>query len=282
MSSLTRGSLPARVYWRRRLVTVLLVLSVGFVLVRALVSDPTPAPGADGAVSPAGSSSQAPAVEDGSGLTPEKRAARRQARKDAAVPEPLPEPVGRCADADVVVSPVVDEAVAGAEVSVVLNLRTLSAPACTWRMSPAHLTVKITSGDDDIWSTRECPGQLDKQRLVVRSETSTTTSVTWNARRSEAECPGNTTWAEPGYYYVDASSLGGEPNDVQFELVDPAELSQPQVRANERAAREAARQERRTEARQERRAAARAERQDRQDRQDRSSQERRSAKGPQT
>ena len=44
----------------------------------------------------------------------------------------------------------------------------------------------------------------------------------WNARRSDEECSDRTAWALPGFYHVRAGVLGGEPTDVQFELVAPA------------------------------------------------------------
>ena len=46
-----------------------------------------------------------------------------------------------------------------------------SAEACTWRVSHDSLAVKITSGKDEIWSSRECP------RAIPRS-------TSWSARRS--------------------------------------------------------------------------------------------------
>lgn len=253
MSSLTRGRLPARVYWRRRVVILVLVASVAVTLVR-LLGGPNPDPGAPGltaaaqhsrtqpsdAQRPETTASQAPAPTAAQLARQQARAERlaaRRARLEArrAARAPLPEPEGRCADEDVVVTPVVDDAAAGREMQISLTLRTLTATACTWRLTPAHLTVTITSGEDDIWSSSECPRELVRRlaanSIVVRSETTATTSMTWDARRSEAGCPGNTRWAEPGYYRVDAAPLGGEPHDVQFRLLSPAEVVAPAAAA---------------------------------------------------
>ena len=43
----------------------------------------------------------------------------------------------------------------------------------------------------------------------------------WNSRRSDEECSDRTAWALPGFYHVRAAALGGEPTDVQFELLAP-------------------------------------------------------------
>ncbi len=267
MTGTTRGRLPAAVYWRRRLVLLAVVLLVVVGAVRLLGGGDD---ASAGAVSP--DAGQRLAAQESPAATPDaqettpptaeelaaararaearaERKAQRRADRQAerAARAPLPEPEGTCADEDVVVAPVVDDAVAGRDVRVVLTLRTLAATACTWQMSPAHVTVKVTSGEDDIWSSRECPRQLERQEVVVRRDTTTSTSMTWNARRSQQGCPGNTLWAEPGYYHVDAASLGGEPHDVQFQLLDPAVIAAEEAAAApepEPAPRRGARQDR--------------------------------------
>ena len=39
--------------------------------------------------------------------------------------------------------------------------------------------------------------------------------------RSDAQCTPLVGWPMPGWYHVTASSLGGEPSDLQFELKTP-------------------------------------------------------------
>lgn len=255
MSSLVRGPLPPGVYWRRRLVVLALLLGVVVLALRALGGDgggagtattvaedsgavapqeslpsagPTMAP-EDQAEVDAADAERVAAQEAARAEAAAEREAERAAREAATAP--LAEPEGRCSDADVVVTPVVEGAVAGNDVSVLLNLRTVATEACTWETGPAHLSVKITSGDDDVWSSQQCPGRLTRTEMTVRAESTTTTSLVWDAKRSAEGCPGTTPYAEPGYYHVVASSLGGEPNDVQFELVDPREIVAEQTEA---------------------------------------------------
>lgn len=226
-SGLTRGPLPPSVYWRRRAVVLTLaaVLVFGIGQLLSLGSDGSGGPtqgaqlaGADasGGARPtpsAGTStgSTAPAAVRGSG---------REGGKNAQAA--LAAPVGTCADDDVQVTPVVKHAVGGRDVTLTLELETLQSPACTWTVGPRHLTLRITSGSDRIWSTLDCPRALPNQDVVVRQAVPTTVQVTWaGARRSDVGCTRQAGWALPGYYHLQAAALGGEPGDVQFKLHRP-------------------------------------------------------------
>lgn len=225
MTSLTRGPLPARVYWTRRLlvllVAVTLVAGVGWLLGRgsdaAEGSAQATSVSADESPSAVATTAEQPAAQP-SVTEQQKKKGKKGKRK--AVPV-LAEPDGPCASEDVEVTPVVDEAVAGREVVIALELGTLLSPACTWQATPDELTLKIRSGQDDIWSSRECPRVVVAQDLVLRNNATTTVEVTWNSRRSDEDCSNLTDWARPGWYHVSAAALGGEPTEVQFELDTP-------------------------------------------------------------
>jgi hypothetical protein len=133
----------------------------------------------------------------------------------------LAEPEGECRAEDVVVSPVVDDAVAGSPVTITLRLRTLSSPACTWELAARDLALKITDGGDELWASRECPGAIEHKDVVVRRQVVSTATVTWNARRSEPGCPRDPRWVLPGTYDIYAATLGGEPVASSFELTKP-------------------------------------------------------------
>lgn len=221
MTSLTRGPLPPRVYWRRRVLLVALAVVLVFVLARLLNagSDASSAPDAATPVAGVPTSTLTPSAT----ATTRQRAEGRQPKKKRSEPV-LAAPTGSCADADIAVTPTVPKAVAGRDVFLVLELRTIQAEACTWQVSPETLTLKITSGKDDIWASRQCPRAVPTRSVVVRSAVSTSIGVTWNARRSDDECSRLTHWALPGYYHLDAAALAGEPADVQFELETPTRV----------------------------------------------------------
>jgi hypothetical protein len=231
MTSLTRGPLPARVYWTRRLLVLglalLLVLAIGHLLGGG--SDGSDSSTQDRAVQAAADPTAAAttgttdAATPGPGVPADTEATDPSATATTAAAPVLAEPDGTCADEDVAVTPSIRDAVAGADdgIAIVLLLRTATSPACTWHVSAHSLTVKITSGDDDVWSSRQCPRAIEKQDVVVRNAVTTRVVVTWNGRRSDDSCSRFTDWAMPGWYHVTAAALAGEPSDLQFRLEAP-------------------------------------------------------------
>ena len=222
MTSLTRGPLPASVYWRRRLVVFGAPLALVVVLAQVLGgssdgSSDEPGAAAVVAADPTGSDATEPAATE---ATP-KQSRKPKARKSR---EPvLAEPEGRCNGSDIVVTPAVEQAVAGQDVTIRLALRTLESPACLWRVSAQNLTLKITSGPDFVWSSQQCRRAVPAREVVVRNNADTPVEVVWaDAKRSDDECSQFTEWALPGWYHVSAAALAGEPSDVQFELETPA------------------------------------------------------------
>lgn len=220
-SSLTRGPLPAKVYWRRRLVLVGGALALVLALGRVLGG------GSDGSSEDPGAA-QVAGQPTSSAPSASPSTKRKKSRPNQPISPPssrapeLAVPDGPCADDDISVTPSVVDAVAGRDVTFQLDLRTIVDEACTWRVSSEHLTVAITSGADDIWSSQQCPAAIPVQDVIVRRAVSASITVVWaDARRSDEECSRLTGWAMPGYYHVAASALGGEPVDVQFELTKP-------------------------------------------------------------
>jgi hypothetical protein len=232
MSSLTRGPLSAGVYWRRRLavlgVAVLLVVGIA----RLLGAGSDGSSGDDGTArladaSPSSGSPTAGITDSPSTSTTKKpRKSDKPSAPATTTAPPLAVPDGPCVDRDIAVTPDVTQAVAGPTGGVVIELqvRTISDEACTWKVSPTSLTMKITSGSDDIWSSRECPRVLPKQTVTVRKAATTTLTVEWNARRSDEDCSRQTAWALPGGYHVTVAALAGEPADAYFDLVRPAPI----------------------------------------------------------
>jgi hypothetical protein len=220
-SSLTRGPLPAKVYWRRRLMLLGAALALVLAFGRMLGG------GSDGSSDDPGGAQQV-AGQPSSSAPSAKPKATRKSRPNIPIVPPtsrapeLAVPDGPCEDDDVSVTPsLVGDAVGGRDITFQLDVRTILDEACTWRVSANHLTVAITSGDDDIWSTQQCPATIPVQDLVVRRAVTASLTLVWDAKRSDEDCSRLTDWAMPGYYHVAAAALGGEPVDVQFEIVKP-------------------------------------------------------------
>lgn len=220
-----RGPLPARVYWTRRLIVLGVPLLLIVVLARVLSGSSDAQDKSTATATQAGATVEETSPAPTAGPTAGEKKGRKGKKKRAqetAPPEPvLAEPTGPCADSDIVATPTLTSAPGGADIPLTINLRTLVTEACTWQASPQTMTVTITSGDDYIWSTRECPVAIAVQDLVVRQAVDTPVVVTWSAKRSDETCSDRTAWAELGFYHVEAAALGGDGTDVQFELVAP-------------------------------------------------------------
>lgn len=213
-------TLPASVYWRRRLVVLTAALLVFVGLGKAL----SHSTGSDAALHPA-AALPSPTLTVTPAPTKKPRVKKHPATAPTFVAPPTPTlvaPTGVCADGDVLATPSVPSAVAGQDVTIVLELRTATNPACTWRLAPSSLAVKITSGSDFIWSSQECPAAIAPQSVVVRQAVATQVTLRWNAKRSDATCSAYTDWALPGYYHVAAAALGGNRSDAQFKLLAPS------------------------------------------------------------
>jgi hypothetical protein len=237
MPASTRGPLPPGVYWRRRL-AVLSVALVVFLGVGKLLDN-----GSDGSSDDraqevgAGTTTSAtatvpadnPTKKGGKGGKGKGKGHGGKGGKGNSTPTPtptptpvLPDPTGPCADDDVLITPTVAAPIAGSDITFMLNLQTRESEACTWQVSASTVVMKITSGHDDIWSTRDCPDAVPTQDVVVRRASITQVPVVWSSRRSDEYCSDRTAWALPGFYHVATAALAGEPTDVQFELVAPA------------------------------------------------------------
>lgn len=227
---MTRGPLPPGVYWRRRLFVLGLAAALVVVIAGALRGGSDGSSGVDPsgvAEQVAGSPSSTDDEQDepgdrGRSTGPKKNGQTAPTKPAAPTSTPPPAPTGRCADDDILVRPVVDQAIAGGEVTIVLELRTRTAEACTWEVSSRRVTLKVTSGSDDIWASRQCPRSVPAKEVVVRQDSTVRVGVVWHGRRSDEGCTRLTDWAMPGYYHVAAAPLGGEPAEVQFRLDAPS------------------------------------------------------------
>lgn len=227
MPATTRGPLPARVYWVRRIMVLGTALLLVFAIARLLGNGSDASSGGDGAarLSADSASSSTPSgdltITLSTSPSPTKKVRPGAPATTSAAPV-LAEPEGTCLGSDIAVTPKVQHAVAGRDVLVVLQLRTISTPACNWRVSPEALAVSITSGKDPIWNSRSCHRAIPRRDVVVRQDVTTNVGITWKqAKRSDADCSSRTDWASPGWYHVTAAALGGEPSDLQFELTTP-------------------------------------------------------------
>lgn len=227
MGGMTRGRLPARVYWVRRLmllgIAVLLVVGIAKTLGGSsdASGNDTAAPVADtSSVAGAPTSSAASTYGPFADTSPSDHAKKKHTAEVPVTRVAMPS--GPCAADDVAITPSVPDPVAGKDISLVLDISSLDTPACTWTLSGKTLALKITSGPDLIWTTTECAKAISAQDLVLRASDPTRVRLTWDARRSEPGCPVQTEWALPGTYHLHVAALAGRPQDVTFLLTAPS------------------------------------------------------------
>jgi hypothetical protein len=225
MARMTRGRLPARVYWVRRLMVLGIagLLVVG--LAKMLGGSSDASSGNDAARDVAATSPTTGAVTPSTPVTssPATGSVRHHDRqKSDATATPVAMPSGPCAASDVAITPSVPRPVAGRDIDLVLDVSSVETPACTWTLSAKTLALKITSGNDLIWTTTQCARAIPQQDLVLRQSQPTRVRLTWDAQRSEPGCPARSVWALPGTYHLEVAALAGRPQSVTFLLSAPS------------------------------------------------------------
>jgi hypothetical protein len=221
-----RRPLPARVYWVRRGLVLAVALGMVFGIAHLLGGTDSESGGDTAQVvgAEAAADGTPPASEPLStaGAKPGKGSKDRDKPKVTKTKTPLAEPSGPCAASDIVATPKVKgTAYAGFKVTFRILLTTLESPACTWRVSPSTLAVKLVSGSDRIWSSQDCPASIPTTEVVVRKDHPAKVDVSWRGRRSDSACSQIPAWALPGWYHVEAAAFGAEPTDAQFQLEWP-------------------------------------------------------------
>lgn len=216
MSAVTRpsGPLPARVYWIRRgvvlLVALLLVLLFAKVLGGSSDGKGDPEAQAEAA------SGEVSSTED-AGQSAGEASGQPEGRAAAAPPA---DPDGDCDPADLTITPLVKKVANDGRIDFKVAV-TGTAAACSWTFSNQTVALKITSGRDEVWSSQQCRSMLPRKDLVVRSGVPSKVALTWDGRRSDDGCTRRRGWAQPGYYHAITAAMGGEPTDVQFLVTGP-------------------------------------------------------------
>ena len=217
MSSVARprGPLPARVYWVRRLLLLLLALLLVVGIQRLLSYDGDAQADPAIAASVAGAPFELPTLALPS--TSPEMLIKSQRRKVK-----LPPPEGTCDPGDVVVTPVIQAANVGSPVQVILEVTTVESPACTFEVSGESVAVNIsvpTGAGELLWTTQDCPAALAETTVVARQEVPGRAVAEWDGRRSDDRCSVLTEWVLPGTYLVEAVALGGtETGEQEFEI----------------------------------------------------------------
>jgi hypothetical protein len=164
------GPQPPSVYWRRRLLLLLLVVVVIVVVVLIIVrpGSGTPSPHASGS----NSASHAPSggATSGSSSTP-------------------------CDPSVVTLQPITDAAsyAAGVQPQFSMSITNSGASACTFDVGTDAQVYLVTSGSDQIWSSKDCQtAPAADKRVLEPGKTVSTTPFPWDRTRSSTTtCTGS-------------------------------------------------------------------------------------------
>jgi len=247
MSSVIRpaGPLPSRVYWVRRLL-LLVVLVTAFSIAWWVVGRAFGGPSEPAADGMPGQSPPDTSGADGGGLgnsaggsgsgsghgfgrgghdsDPRHGGHERgdkqghgDGKRDHEHQVPAA-PTGECAPSEVGMRVGVDDAKPGESAPVTLEFTSLDPPACTLAITPDTLVLRITSGDDVVWSSDDCPDELLAKELVVRARTATAYRFEWDGTWSTGSCSAPGDSADEGSYRAEAALIGATTHTASFDL----------------------------------------------------------------
>ncbi|WP_235736929.1 hypothetical protein [Nocardioides alcanivorans] len=206
-----RGPLPARVYWVRRGVVLGVVFLLVFTLTRIFSGGSDGDDKATARQASGKTSEQVQPTDDASTDEPKKKKKKQQKPVLAA-------PDGPCDPAEVSIGATLKSTPAGADVIEIPLELTTDRAACTFVVSQRTVALKITSGDDLIWSSQHCGKALGSHDVIVRRAEPAVVTIGWQEGRRSSEGCVLGGWAMPGGYHAISATFGGEPTDQYFEL----------------------------------------------------------------
>lgn len=192
-----RGPLPRGVYWRRRLVligAVLLLLVVTYTCARddggakrtAATTTGTPTPTAAAKTTPPPSPTSSPKATP----TPTN--------------SPTPKPTTPCTDKALKVeaSTSTIRYPKGVRPVLIMSVTNTGKYACTRDLGQRARELRLTSGNDRVWSSDDCSPGGAADPVVLKPGARRDFTVTWSRKRSKPDCPGGQPTAAPGTYRV--------------------------------------------------------------------------------
>jgi hypothetical protein len=220
MSSLLRpvGHLPASVYWFRRglvlAVVVVLVILISRLFAgggddtkNAAASDPQPNPTGAAPATPSGTPTAEPSTTPASTSTPKPTKTT-----------PPADLTCKGSDLSIAALPANRKIVSGSMLNFVIQFTPID-DGCKATVNADKLTVTVTSGTDQIWSTAQCDKTIQTATLVVAKSKQAAVTVPWNGHRSRPGCLPGQPIAKPGTYVVKAEYDGRLSGAQAFQVV---------------------------------------------------------------
>lgn len=92
------------------------------------------------------------------------------------------------------------------------------ADTCEFTVGRDNFELRIFSGRDRIWSTRDCASAVAERTFALVSQEAHRWNLTWNGRRSRADCKVRPEIPRPGTYVVTADLDGTKTVELRMQL----------------------------------------------------------------
>jgi hypothetical protein len=220
-----RQRFPQAVYWRRRLVALLIAMAVlslitwAFFGALGLSAGPsgTPAHGgtSHGQAAPGGSGPGGAGTGSVGGGNTQSQKSSPAALRASAGARSRP-----CSRGDVVLSLLASQAAYASPRLPQFSIDVVGTgpPTCTFNVGARHVALVIRSGSVRVWSSADCPSGSGSLVLDLQRGVPTTLSITWNRQNSAPGCAGPSSAMPAGTYSATVTDGGLASNSVTFRL----------------------------------------------------------------
>ncbi|UFU02516.1 hypothetical protein LQF12_13605 [Ruania suaedae] len=99
---------------------------------------------------------------------------------------------------------------AGSDVTAAVTVTNRGQVPCLLDVGHEDLTLTVTSGEDQVWSSVQCPAGPGETPVLLDTGAQEEATLVWSGRRSAQDCPGDSAVAEAGTYVVEAALDVGE------------------------------------------------------------------------
>lgn len=206
---MTGQRLPASVYWRRRFVVLGIPLLLVAVLVAYLLNrggEPSAARLPGGTTSPTATATPVPTPTPTASASP--AAAAHGGVADCVAPA-----------LTLGITPDAASVPAGSTPTFTVTINNVGNTPCVVDAGELQREVVIVSGNDRVWSSKDCaPAKSPARTLLLTPGMTDTSHVAWNRVRSAPGCPGNLPAPRAGTYQASVALAGTSSGSVVFQL----------------------------------------------------------------
>lgn len=214
MSLRPLGTLPANVYWRRRMFVFAPVLALLILTFYVVFSPSGDTPAA------AGSTATRPTPTRPSPAAP-TTASTKLATTSAPTTSPVPTPaVTPCTASGLVVAAATSAPAyaVGAEPVLFLQVTNSGTTPCSTDLADARVELRVFNGDARVWSSHDCKVEPGTSVQTLAPQQPVRLSITWTGLSSQPGCTSTRMRVPAGVYTLYALLAGTQGAPAQFTL----------------------------------------------------------------